>query len=45
VRRSSCSDDEVCFRPADLDGFMVTHEQRYHSRQSDRELARSSTGS
>jgi hypothetical protein len=41
VRRSSCSDDEVRFWPADLDGLMVAHERRYYSRQSDREFARS----
>jgi hypothetical protein len=43
VRRSSCSDDDVGFRPANLDGFVVAHERAYHSRQSDRELAQSST--
>jgi hypothetical protein len=30
---SSCPDDEVGFRPADLDGFVVAHERRYHSGQ------------
>jgi hypothetical protein len=33
VRRSSCPDDEVGFRLADLDGFVVAHERRYHGGQ------------